>query len=163
MKQRLGIAMALARDPALLILDEPTNGLDPAGIEEIRILLVEFAEQGITVVVSSHLLDEVDKMASVFGILSSGHMIFQRTRDQLFEHSVPDLVIETPDPQGAMRVGLPATVIPQGLRVTGFDKEQTAEAIRRLTQAGVPIYEVRRISQSLEDVFMDLTGRGGLL
>ncbi|GAA3161589.1 ABC transporter ATP-binding protein [Nonomuraea salmonea] len=100
MKQRLGIAMALARDPALLILDEPTNGLDPAGIEEIRTLLVRLAGEGITVMVSSHLLDEIDKMASVLAILSQGRMIFQGTRDRLFEHSVPDLVIETPPTRG---------------------------------------------------------------
>src|SRR5690606_28682277 len=102
MKQRLGIAMALARDPALLILDEPTHGLDPAGIAEIRMLLVDLAGRGITVMVSSHLLDEIDKMASVLGILSSGKMIFQGSRDQLFEQSVPDLIIETSDPHAAL-------------------------------------------------------------
>lgn len=64
--------MALARDPSLLVLDEPTNGLDPAGIEEIHTLLVDLAGRGITVMVSSHLLDEIDKMATVLGILLSG-------------------------------------------------------------------------------------------
>lgn len=168
MKQRLGIAMALARDPALLILDEPTNGLDPAGIEEIRTLLVRLAEQGITVMVSSHLLDEIDKMASVLGILSSGKMIFQGTRDELFAHSIPDLVIETPDPQGALGLIAGATPITQagaaeGIRLSGIDKNRTAEVVHTLAVAGVPIHEVRRVQQSLEDVFMDLTGRGGLL
>ncbi|MBS5255213.1 MAG: ATP-binding cassette domain-containing protein [Cutibacterium granulosum] len=163
MKQRLGIAMALARDPALLILDEPTNGLDPAGIEEIRMLLVDLASQGITVMVSSHLLDEIDKMASVLGILSSGKMIFQGSRDQLFEQSVPDLIIETSDPQAALAQGLTATRVPEGIRMSGIDKGQAAKVIYQLAVAGVPIYEVRRVAQSLEDVFMDLTGRGGLL
>lgn len=163
MKQRLGIAMALARDPALLILDEPTNGLDPAGIEEIRMLLVDLAGRGITVMVSSHLLDEIDKMASVLGILSSGKMIFQGSRDQLFEQSVPDLIIETSDPHAALAQGLTATRVPEGIRMSGIDKDQTAKVIYQLAVAGVPIYEVRRVAQSLEDVFMDLTGRGGLL
>lgn len=163
MKQRLGIAMALARDPALLILDEPTNGLDPAGIEEIRTLLVDLAGRGISVMVSSHLLDEIDKMASVLGILSNGKLIFQGSRDQLFEHSIPDLIIATPDPQAALEQDIMAVSVPEGIRISGIDKNQTAEVVRRLAVAGVPIHEVRRVSQSLEDVFMDLTGRGGLL
>jgi len=163
MKQRLGIAMALARDPALLILDEPTNGLDPAGIEEIRTLLVQLASQGVTVMVSSHLLDEIDKMASVLGILSNGRMIFQGTRDELFHHSIPDLIIETPDPHAILAQGIAGTPVPEGIRISGIDKNQTADVIRRLAVAGIPIYEVRRVTQSLEDVFMDLTGRAGLL
>ena len=163
MKQRLGIAMALARDPALLILDEPTNGLDPAGIEEIRMLLVDLAGRGITVMVSSHLLDEIDKMASVLGILSSGTMIFQGSRDQLFEQSVPDLIIETSDPQAALAQGITATRVPEGIRMSGIDKDETAKVVYQLAVAGVPIHEVRRVVQSLEDVLMDLTGRGGLL
>lgn len=163
MKQRLGIAMAIARSPSLLVLDEPTNGLDPAGIEEIRNLLVHLAHEGITVMVSSHLLDEIDKMANVLGILSQGRMIFQGTRERLFEHSIPDLIIETPDPEAVMAQGIDATKTPDGLRVSGINKSQTAEMIHRLAIANVPIYEVRRVQQSLEDVFMDLTGREGLL
>ena len=155
--------MALARDPALLILDEPTNGLDPAGIEEIRTLLIRLAGHGITVMVSSHLLDEIDKMANVLGILANGRMIFQGTRDQLFEHSIPDLVIETPDARAALAQGITATPIAEGIRVSGLGKDQTAELVYRLAVAGVPIHGVRRVQQSLEDVFMDLTGRGGLL
>ena len=163
MKQRLGIAMALARDPSLLILDEPTNGLDPAGIEEIRTLLIELANRGITVMVSSHLLDEIDKMATVLGILSSGRLIFQGTRQELFEHSLPDLVIETSRPEQARSLISGASITPGGITVSGLDKEKTAVAVNRLAAANVPIYEVRRVQQSLEDVFMDLTGRGGLL
>ena len=90
MKQRLGITMALTREPELLILDEPTNGLDPAGIEEIRRLLVELAGRGVTVMVSSHLLDEIDRMAGVLGVLSAGRLVFQGTRAQLMERSVPE-------------------------------------------------------------------------
>jgi lantibiotic transport system ATP-binding protein len=165
MKQRLGIAMALAREPALLVLDEPTNGLDPAGIEEIRTLLVQLAGQGVTVMISSHQLDEIDKMASVLGILANGKMIFQGTRSELFQHSIPDLVIQTPDPAAAMAQSITATPIPipEGIRISGIDKDQTAQIVHRLAVAGVPIHEVRRVQQSLEDVFMDLTGRGGLL
>lgn len=163
MKQRLGIAMALARDPALLVLDEPTNGLDPAGIEEIRTLLVDLAGQGTTVMVSSHLLDEIDKMASVLGILSAGKMIFQGTRTQLFDHSLPDLVVETTAPSEAMRLTPGAVMTSDGIRISGYDKDETAALVKRLAEAEVPIHEVSRVQRSLEDVFMDLTGRGGLL
>ncbi len=163
MKQRLGIAMALARDPALLVLDEPTNGLDPAGIEEIRTLLIGLAGQGITVMVSSHLLDEIDKMATVLGILANGRMIFQGTREQLFNQSIPDLIIETTDPVAAIGLVDGAMPVPEGIRLSGIEKEQTAHLVKCLASADVPIHGVRRVQQSLEDVFMDLTGRGGLL
>ena len=169
MKQRLGIAMALARQPELLILDEPTNGLDPAGTEEIRHLLVGLAAQGVTVMVSSHLLDEIDKMATVLGILSSGHLVFQGTRDDLMARSVPDVRVVTPARNLDARLleGIaPASAVhlaPDGLQVEGLAPQRVAEMVRRLVLAGAPVYEVRRQAQSLEDVFMDLTGGAGVL
>ena len=196
MKQRLGIALALAREPELLILDEPTNGLDPAGIEEVRRLLIELAGEGITVMVSSHLLDEIDRMASTLGILSGGCLVFQGTRSELMEHSVPDILIVTPTPQAVLDPQILAGLVPaqtpgqsvstaagapgavggaasgpiagpvltaQGVRIPGMTKKAVAELIGRLAAAGVELHEVRREAQSLEDVFMDLTGRGGVL
>lgn len=200
MKQRLGIALALARQPELLILDEPTNGLDPAGIEEVRRLLVELSGEGVTVMVSSHLLDEIDRMASTLGILSGGRLVFQGTRAELMERSVPDVLVVTPTPQAVLSpqvlaglvptqalaastaAGAPGasaspsptavpvtgaatgpTLTPQGVRIPGMSKEAVAELINRLVSAGVELHEVRREAQSLEDVFMDLTGRGGVL
>ncbi|WP_226344295.1 ABC transporter ATP-binding protein [Agilicoccus flavus] len=165
MKQRLGIAMALAREPRLLILDEPTNGLDPAGIEEIRALLHHLAEDGVTVMVSSHLLGEIDKTATVLGILSSGRLIFQGTRDELLAASTPDVLIETPDPQTgleALRHRMPVDLEDGVLRLPGVDAEGTAAAVAELVGAGAPVYGVRRDEQSLEDVFMDLTSGGRL-
>ena len=174
MKQRLGIAMALARQPELLILDEPTNGLDPAGIEEIRRLLVELATEGVTVMVSSHLLDEIDRMAGMLGILSAGHLVFQGTRAELMERSVPDMLVVTPTPQAVLNIEIlgglvpasgssAATRIHQGVRVPGLSPDGAAELIRRLVSAGVTVHEVRRESQNLEDIFMDLTGGAGAL
>jgi len=180
MKQRLGIALALARQPELLILDEPTNGLDPAGIEEVRRLLVELSGEGVTVMVSSHLLDEIDRMASTLGILSGGRLVFQGTRAELMERSVPDVLVVTPTPQAVLSPqvlsglvpaqapgasGQPSgpALVPQGVRIPGMSKEAVAELINRLVTAGVELHEVRREAQSLEDVFMDLTGRGGVL
>ena len=183
MKQRLGIALALAREPELLILDEPTNGLDPAGIEEVRRLLVELSGEGITVMVSSHLLDEIDRMASTLGILSAGRLVFQGTRAALMERSVPDILVVTPTPQALLdpqilaglvpaqapgAAGAPdqpngPVLVPQGVRIPGMSKGAVAELINRLAAAGVEMHEVRREAQSLEDIFMDLTGRGGVL
>ncbi|WP_026459523.1 ABC transporter ATP-binding protein [Schaalia vaccimaxillae] len=198
MKQRLGIAMALARSPQLLVLDEPTNGLDPAGIEEIRSLLIDLAEQGVTVMVSSHLLDEIDKMASVLGILSAGHMVFQGSRKQLMERSIPDTKIVTPHPQdvpthifeglglgaepqttqvpalsshqkqpqsAVSEEGSPSSIVytPDGLVLSGLTPDDVAEMMRRLVHAGIAVHEVKRQPQSLEDVFINLTGQEGEL
>ena len=164
MKQRLGIAMALARKPELLILDEPVNGLDPAGIEEIRNLLVSLPEQGITVMVSSHLLDEVDKTATMLGIVNQGKLIFQGIRTDLLGRSIPDLVIETEPkylPQllrvrGAEQLNRTAVAIPN------VSKSRAAKLISQLAAASIPIFEVTRATQSLEQVFMDLTAEGSL-
>ena len=101
MKQRLGIAMALARRPSLLILDEPVNGLDPAGIEEIRRLVRDLASDGVTVMVSSHLLGEIDRTATVLGIIARGTLIFQGTRAELAGASAPDTLLECSDPAAA--------------------------------------------------------------
>ena len=191
-------AMCAVVPGRLVILDEPTNGLDPAGIEEVRRLLVELAGEGVTVMVSSHLLDEIDRMASTLGILSAGRLVFQGTRAELMERSVPDILIDTPTPQAVLdpqvlaglvpaqaltpaastaagNPGAPGspnptagavtgpTLTPQGARIPGMSKEAVAELISRLVTAGVELHEVRRETQSLEDVFMDLTGRGGVL
>ena len=75
MKQRLGIAMTLINNPELLILDEPTNGLDPLGIQELRELIKEFSKKGITVIISSHILSEIQQIADKIGIINNGHLI----------------------------------------------------------------------------------------
>ncbi len=167
MKQRLGLAMALARRPRLLVLDEPTNGLDPAGIEEIRGLMRRLADHGVTVMVSSHILGEIDKVADVLGILSDGSLVFQGTREELFHTSTPDVLINTAQPAHAAdelrrRVAVPATVDGDAVRVPGVDHQTTAGVVEELVSIGAPVYGVRRDEQSLEDVFMDLT-RGGQL
>ena len=167
MKQRLGIAMALARRPRLLVLDEPTNGLDPAGIEEMRHLIRALANHGTSVMVSSHILGEVDKVADVIGIISSGSLVFQGTRNDLLKTSAPDVLIETSHPDHAAsalrrRSNIPATVDRGRLRLPGFDQHATAGVVKELVNVGAPIYSVYRDEQRLEDVFMTLT-RGGQL
>ena len=146
----------------------------------MRRLLVELSDEGVTVMVSSHLLDEIDRMASTLGILSAGRLVFQGTRAELMERSVPDVLVVTPTPQAVLNPqilaglvpaqapgasGQPSgpALVPQGVRIPGMSKETVAELINRLVTAGVELHEVRREAQSLEDVFMDLTGRGGVL
>lgn len=165
MKQRLGIAMALTRNPRLLILDEPTNGLDPAGIEEIRELIVSLArDQGRTVIVSSHLLDEIERMATMLGILNQGRMIFQGTMGDLFEAQRPDLFIRTPDPTAAAHTltGQEFRVEPDGVVLPGLDEPSAGRVLAQLIGAGIPVWEACRRQRSLEEVFIGLTGRGGL-
>ncbi len=165
MKQRLGIAMALARQPRLLILDEPTNGLDPAGIEEIRGLLRHLAANGVTVMVSSHLLGEIDKTATVLGILTQGRMIFQGTRAELMDATAPDVLVTCSEPKRAVQC-LPsydARLTDTGeIVLTGIDDHRTAQVVATLVDKQIDIYGVRREEQSLEDVFMNLTAGGGL-
>ncbi|MGO1974536.1 MAG: ATP-binding cassette domain-containing protein [Propionibacteriaceae bacterium] len=166
MKQRLGIAMALARQPKLLILDEPTNGLDPAGIEEIRDLLRRLADGGVTVMVSSHLLGEIDKTATVLGILSQGRMIFQGTRAELFSAATPDLLIECSDPRRAQRLlarSYNSRLENTTLRLADLDDDRAVAAIvAALVGESIGVHEVRRDEQTLESVFMGLTAGGGL-
>lgn len=113
MKQRLGLAAALLSFPKLLILDEPTNGLDPAGIQEMRELIVSLPKQyGMSIVVSSHLLCEIDQMADHVGIINEGHLIFQDTLEVLHERNRGKLAIRTRDNEGAASL-----LIRQGIKV----------------------------------------------
>jgi ABC transporter related protein len=165
MKQRLGIAMALVRRPSLLILDEPTNGLDPAGIEEIRRLMRRLVSDGITVMVSSHLLGEIDRTANVLGILVRGRLLFQGSRTELMSAAAPDTLVECSDPAlAAERIAGSAPLAHEGdvLRVSGLDRRRTARVVASLVDAGIDVYSIYQEEQSLEAVFMALTRGGGL-
>ena len=154
--------VALAREPELLILDEPTNGLDPAGIEEIRSLIIHLAQQGITIMVSSHLLDEIDKMASVLGIINNGTLIFQGSREELSGQSIPDFVIES-DQAGLLQNFPGARMLsPTTVSLSNLSKEDGAHLLGELHAVGARVFEAYRASQSLEDIFMKLTAQGQL-
>lgn len=166
MKQRLGIAMALARNPRLLVLDEPTNGLDPAGIEEIRDLLIYLAmQEGITVMISSHILSEIDKAATSIGIIQDGRLIFQGTKRQLMNQTVPAVLIGASDPDRVMGLfeGSTRSLHHDAVRIPGVLPQQTPELVRNLVGHDIDIETVTREDQSLEDVFIRLTGREGQL
>lgn len=165
MKQRLGLAMALLRDPQVLILDEPTNGLDPAGIEEIRELIVSLAtEQGRTVLVSSHLLSEIEKMATQLTIINHGKLLFQGTQEQLFHAQLPDVFIETPaaDKAATLLRELNPQLKNDGVELSGLDNEAIANACSHIVHHEIPIYQVLRRHRSLEEIFIGLTGREAL-
>ena len=161
MKQRLGIAMAIARFPKLLMLDEPTNGLDPAGIEEIRELIKRLPQDyGMTVMISSHLLSEVDRMATAVGILSHGELIFQNSMETLEQRRRPRTLLRTADDRRAAKVLAPygAQLDDGVLMLEAASDEQAALAVRALVQAGVDVYRVEQRQRTLESVFLEMTG-----
>lgn len=162
MKQRLGIAMALARFPKLLILDEPTNGLDPAGIEEMRELIKTLPKQyGMTVMISSHILSEIDQMATVVGIINQGCLIFQERMSVLDTQREPQTVLRTSDNNRAYQ--LLKKVNPQrtadGLQIGALTDEQTGAVVQCLCSNGISVYRVEEHRESLEDIFLNLTGK----
>ena len=162
MKQRLGIAMALARFPKLLILDEPTNGLDPAGIEEMRELIKTLPKQyGMTVMISSHILSEIDQMATVVGIINQGCLIFQERMSVLDMQREPQIVLRTSDNNRAFE--LLKKVKPQrtadSLQIGALTDEQTGAVVQCLCSNGISVYRVEEHRESLEDIFLNLTGK----
>lgn len=163
MKQRLSIAIALLNSPSLLILDEPTNGLDPNGIIEIRELLRRLNEEDmITIVISSHLLSEIDKLVSHIGIINKGRMMFQGTLDELKEKQQQSLsvVFETSDgarTRGVMaKMQLDAVFMNGRCTLPALPKEKIADINRQLVMKGIDVYEVSVVKNDLERIFIDL-------
>jgi ABC-2 type transport system ATP-binding protein len=169
MKQRLGIAQALLHSPKLLILDEPTNGLDPAGIKEMRELLRKLAtETGLTVFVSSHILGEMQQMCDRVGIINRGKIVTVKTVDELINMaqtgSTTSLIYKTDNNEKAMDI-LNENNIKNGLLGDGIhveiEPEKVPEIVKLFTNANIGILAMdKKESQSLEDVFMVLTGEG---
>lgn len=164
MKQRLGLAAALLGNPRLLLLDEPTNGLDPAGIQEMRDLICSLpAQYGITVLISSHLLSEIDQMATHVGIIDRGHLLFQDSLSCLHEHSESRLLLHTDDDTKAAQVlkahRIPAERRENGLCLRHSEDALVIEAVSTLVRSGIGILRLNEQQMSLEDIFLRLTGR----
>lgn len=162
MKQRLGIASALIGSPKLLILDEPTNGLDPSGIIEMRELIKSLPEKyGVTVLVSSHLLSEIDQMATEVGIISKGTLIFQDSIDVLRKKSVNKIRIQTNNREAAWKVllneGLKGKVEGDYLSFNQSSNQEVAAMIRVLVQNGLDVFRVEEEKRSLENIFLEMT------
>ena len=163
MKQRLGIAAALLGFPKLLILDEPTNGLDPAGIQEMRELICSLPERfGMTVIVSSHLLSEIDQIADVVGIIREGELVFQDRLSVLHARSRHELLLRTTDNQAAAALlasqGLPCRQEGNYLTLSMLKDPQAARLSRLLCQNGLDLIRMEERQTSLEDIFLELTG-----
>ena len=164
MKQRLGIAIALLPDPRLLVLDEPTNGLDPAGVVEIRGLLRRFADEGRTVLVSSHLLSEIEAAADHLLVIRDGRLLFAGPLDGLLQQERRYVDIEPTNPDDVPRLGAHLVeagleVVPEkgGLRVLS-DPARSGAINSMAMDIGVILARLEPRSETLEDVFLRLTG-----
>lgn len=162
MKQRLGIAASLLHNPELLILDEPTNGLDPSGIIEIRNLIKRLpTEFGMTIIISSHLLSEIDQMATQVGIVSKGKMIFQDSIEAMRKSAQPKVFIKVSDAEKGWR-----SLVAHGIKAEHKDglisldecsDEKVAHIVQILVQEGILVYRVEEEKRSLEDIFLQMT------
>jgi len=161
MKQRLGVAAALLKDPRLLILDEPTNGLDPAGMADMRALIRRLGASGATVMVSSHLLGEVEQICDRVGIISRGRLVAENTVAELRSDAGLRVVAAPLDDAAAwLRLALgPAavSVVDGGLDVA-VEPARAAEINESLVKAGVAVSELRPRERDLEKVFLEITG-----
>ncbi|WP_298330454.1 ABC transporter ATP-binding protein [Haloactinopolyspora sp.] len=160
MKQRLGVASTLLGGPDLLILDEPTNGLDPAGMADMRRLIVELAQQGQTVLLSSHLLSEVQEICDRVGVISDGRLLTESTVDDL--RGGRSLFVRATPVDRALAVSMQVAgedavqLLDDGVNVE-VGAERAPELVRALIEADTAVYEVRFSERSLEDVFFEMT------
>jgi ABC-2 type transport system ATP-binding protein len=169
MRQRLGLAAALLRPRELLVLDEPTNGLDPQGTREVRSLVRELGAGGATVFVSSHLLPEIEQVCDHVGVMSHGRLVFQGTLAALRQAANPRVRVETSQPEAAAQVlraagtGAPVVGPTSGtaeLATDGREPVRTELLAERLVGAGVPVRQLVIEGAALEDLFVGLTGEG---
>jgi ABC-2 type transport system ATP-binding protein len=168
MRQRLGVARALLADPELLILDEPTNGLDPAGIVEFRTMIRELAEhEGRTVFLSSHLLDEVEKVCDAAAIIDAGRVIDRGTIAQLAGEGPSQLIVGCDDPDLAIAAldggfGLASRCDGGVCILLDGDLHAAAAAVNtKLLEAGVLVWRLEPVRRTLEQRFLEITSRVG--
>ena len=162
MKQRLGIAMALLGSPKLLILDEPTNGLDPAGIQEMRALIRNMpAATGATVLISSHLLGEMEQMVEQVGIIDHGHILFEGPLTELQRHSRGNVTLRLLDPAKAAPTlranGLTAHSDSCVVTLPPLQDALLADLVQKLAACGAGVVELTPHTKTLEEIFLSLT------
>lgn len=161
MKQRLGIAIALIGEPDVLILDEPINGLDPTGIMEIRNLFTELANKGVTLVISSHILGELEKVVSVYGIIKDGKLVEEITVDELESHCAKFIKLKTNDNASALSIlekeGFTCEIKGDALQVF-TDAENSGRINSELVKSGIEISEIERVNEDIEKYFIEKMG-----
>ena len=164
MKQRLAIASSLLRPRELVILDEPTNGLDPQGTREVRGLIRQIASDGITVLVSSHLLAEVEQICTQVGVMRTGKLVFQGSLEELRARGAARIAVRTPEPQRAAEVlgklGLADVRSGDGEATAMLGDAAPDHVCRELVYADVPVAGLDTPRPSLEELFVGLTGEG---
>ena len=169
MRQRLGIALALLGTPEFLILDEPINGLDPAGIQEMRSLIASMPQTtGATVLISSHLLGEIEQMVDQVGILNHGKLLFEGSLQQLQKHSRGGILLRVLDApkaaavlqQQGVKAAAPADQ-PDTLQLPPLPDEALAGLVCTLAESGVGVVGLTAQTKSLEDIFLSLTQTSG--
>jgi ABC-type multidrug transport system ATPase subunit len=161
MKQRLGVAAALLKDPELLILDEPTNGLDPKGMADMRAIIRKVGRGERTVLLSSHLLGEVEQVCDRVGVIQRGRLVTEGTVDEL--RGGGGILVKVEPLERAREVaagldGVEGAQIKDGMLALDADPDLSAEVNAGLVSAGLRVSELRPIEHSLEDVFLELTG-----
>ena len=170
MRQRLGIAAALLPGPELLVLDEPTNGLDPHGIAEIRAMLRSFADDGMTVFVSSHLLTEIQQICEHLVVIENGRLIFQGGVDELLAAKAPELIVRTENPGDARYLLALVKGTGRSARMLVHTESSTVEIVadasfaaelNRLAMAnGITLVHLSERRSTLEEAFFDITRTG---
>lgn len=164
MKQRLGIGMALVGEPDLLVLDEPTNGLDPQGIAEIRDTIMKLnKERNMTIMISSHILQELSKIATNYGIIHNGILIEQMTRDELLSRCCERIEIKLEQPERACAIldqmNFTHYKVVDMNTINVFERlGETGEIVMELSKNNIMIQSIGVASESLEDFFFELTG-----
>jgi ABC-type multidrug transport system ATPase subunit len=170
MRQRLGVAACLIGDPQLLILDEPMNGLDPAGMREMRDMILTLVGEGRTVVLSSHLLDEVERTCDAVAIVDRGNVIRQGPISELLAGASLEVQVECSEPDRARtlleasNIGAHIEVTSHGLGITlpsGTGRDVIAEISRLLVEGGIALYGIVQVQASLEAWFLQVTSRLG--
>jgi len=160
MKQRLGVAAALLKDPELLILDEPTNGLDPKGMADMRALIRRVGHGERTVLLSSHLLGEVQQVCDRVGVIHKGELVTEGTVDEL--RGGGGILVKAEPLEEARKLAaslewVEGAMIEDGMLVLDADPEKAPEINARLVSAGLRVSELRSVERSLEDAFLELT------
>ncbi len=174
MRQRLGVAACLLGDPQLLILDEPMNGLDPAGMQAMREMILSLVAEGRTVVLSSHLLDEVERTCDAVAIVDRGSVVRQGPISELLAGTSIVVQVECSDSERAQDLiaastigaadGTGVSADPAGLAITlaaGTSRDVVAEIDRLLVEGGISVYRLQAVQASLESWFLEVTSRLG--
>ena len=164
MRQRLGIAIALLGNPELLILDEPVNGLDPAGIRDVRDVILKLKEQGVSVLISSHLLDELGKIATTYGIMSYGRLMEELSAEEVKAKCSTSIKIAVDNVEGTLKILNERYPMMKTEPQPGFVRITTpvydlSELNSLLVYGGIRVYELKNESLALEEFFIERMGR----